>query len=341
MTRSPFIIAEAGVNHNGDADRALAMVDIAAVAGADAIKFQTFSADRLVTRNAAKAAYQLANTGSGSQYEMLKALELSDETHRALFDRCTQRGIEFMSTAFDEQAADVLASLGMVHFKIPSGDLTNLPFLQHIAAKGRAVILSTGMGKMEEIHDAVAALRAGHPAGDNADITVLHCTSNYPARPEELNLRAMASIARETGLPVGYSDHSEGSEAAMLATAMGATVIEKHFTLDRNLPGPDHRASLESDELNEFVACLRNVETMLGSAEKGPTQSEMETRKAARRSITATRVISAGENIAADAIALKRPGTGLEPKEFDTVVGRIASRDIAEGEQFDWDALQR
>lgn len=328
-----FIIAEAGVNHNGSPERALQMVDTAARCGADAIKFQSFSADRLVTRNAPKAAYQKANTGDGGQYEMLRALEMDEDLHRLLFERCAERGIEFMSTPFDEQAADFLVELGMKRFKIPSGEITNLPFLRHIAAKGAAMILSTGMATMEDIEEAVAAIQEASPHGKSVDLTILHCTSNYPAAAEELNLRAMQSIAEVTGRPVGYSDHSIGPVAAIASTAMGAVAIEKHFTEDRDLPGPDHKASLEPDELASFVRQVREATTMLGSRHKGPTPAEMQTRLAARRSITLAKPLAKGEAVTREHLVLMRPGSGLAPKHLDTLVGKTASRNLDTGTQ--------
>ncbi len=328
-----FIIAEAGVNHNGSAERALQMVDTAARCGADAIKFQTFSADRLVTRDAPKAAYQKANTGEGNQYDMLRALELDEGLHRQLFARCGEKGIEFMSTPFDEQAADFLAHLGMRRFKIPSGEITNLPYLRHIAAKGAAMILSTGMATMGEIEDAVAAIEEVSPHGKDVNLTILHCTSNYPAEPEELNLRAMQAIAEATGRPVGYSDHSNGSVAAIACTALGATVIEKHFTEDSSLPGPDHKASLEPDEFESFVREVRTAETMLGSSDKGPTHSEIQTRLIVRRSITLAKSLTQGEAVTREHLILMRPGSGVAPKHLDALIGQKAKRDLRAGTQ--------
>lgn len=330
-----YIIAEGGVNHNGCEERALQMVETAARAGADAIKFQTFSADRLVTRDAPKAAYQKANTGEGGQYEMLRTLEMGPDLHRRLFARCGDLGIEFMSTPFDEQAADFLAELGMRRFKIPSGEITNLPFLRHVAEKGRSIILSTGMATMEEIEEAVAAIEDASPHGNETDLTILHCTSNYPAAPDELNLRAMQTIAQITGLPVGYSDHSNGPVAAIACTALGAKVIEKHFTEDRNLPGPDHKASLEPHELELFVRQVREATTMLGSPEKGPTPAEMQTRLAARRSVTLAKPLAESEPVTREHLTLMRPGSGIAPKHLETLIGQKAKRALAAGIQPD------
>ncbi len=329
---SVFFIAEAGVNHNGDLARALAMVDAAQAAGADAIKFQTFSAEKLVSPLAQKADYQARETGEGSQYAMLKALELSDDDHRTLVDRCASVGIEFMSTPFDAEAADFLVSLGMKRLKVPSGEITNLRFLRHLAAKALPVILSTGMADMDEIDEALGVF------GDDY-VTILHCTSNYPAVPADVNLRAMASIAAHTGRPVGYSDHTLGLAVSTAAVAMGAVVIEKHFTLDRALPGPDHSASLLPDEMAALIAQIRDVEAALGSPVKAPTASELPVRDVARRSVCATRDLVAGEVIDDDAVALLRPGTGIAPKHFEEVAGRRLARAVAAGQPLVWDDL--
>lgn len=329
---SVLFIAEAGVNHNGSLDRALAMVEAAAKAGADAIKFQTFSAEKLVSPLARKADYQARETGEGGQFEMLKALELSEDDHRALFARCAEAGIEFMSTPFDSEAVDFLVALGMKRLKVPSGEITNIPFLKHLAAKRLPVILSTGMADMDEIDEAAALF-------DPAQLTILHCTSNYPASPADVNLRAMASIATHTGLPVGYSDHTLGLAVSTAAVAMGAVVIEKHFTLDRGLSGPDHSASLEPEELAALLRQVRDVEAALGSEIKAPTASELPVRDVARRSVCMTRDLAAGEGISADDLVLLRPGTGIAPKHLDELPGRTLSRAIAAGTPLQWDDL--
>lgn len=336
-----FIIAEAGVNHNGREDLALQLVDAAAAAGADAVKFQTFSADKLVRKGAATAEYQQRQTGVTDQHAMLKALELSVDAHRRLADRCAARGVEFMSTPFDEEAADQLAGLGMRRFKIPSGEITNEPFLAYLAAFGCPLILSTGMADMDEIRRAVAVIEtaraaAGHGALTAADLTILHCTSNYPADAGDVNLRAMTTIAAETGLPVGYSDHTLGTAVAPAAVAIGAVVIEKHFTLDRNMPGPDHAASLTPDELATMVRDIRLIETALGSPEKRPTASELPVRALVRRSLTAIRPIRAGAVIQQGDLAALRPGDGIPPGELGAVVGRCARNDIADGQTLQW-----
>lgn len=339
-----FIIAEAGVNHNGVADQALAMVETAARSGADAIKFQTFSAVKLVGPSAAKAAYQKRETGDGGQMEMLSALEMSEELHRRLFDRCGELGIEFMSTPFDEDSADFLISLGMKRLKIPSGELTNHPFLRFLAAKGLPLILSTGMGTMEEVEEAVAVIESTRAAAGITvplpeALTILHCTSNYPAASSEVNLRAMGSIAERTGLPVGYSDHTLGTAVAIAAVARGAQVIEKHFTLDSTLPGPDHRASLEPDQLVAMVTQIREVEEALGSDVKAPSPAELEVRAVARRSISAARPLDAGHRLKPGDLVLLRPASGIAPKHFEEVLGRTLSRAIEVGTPLRWTDL--
>lgn len=339
-----FIIAEAGVNHNGRADLALELVDAAADCGADAVKFQTFSADKLVRRGAATADYQQRQTGATDQHAMLKALELSREMHETLAGRCAARGIEFMSTPFDEEAAGFLRGLGMRRFKIPSGEITNEPFLAYLARFGRPLILSTGMADMAEIKRAVAVIRdarneAGLGALGTDELTILHCTSNYPAHERDANLRAMNSIAAETGLPVGYSDHTLGIGVASAAVALGATVIEKHFTIDRNLPGPDHAASLTVEELAAMIRQIRTIEIALGSAEKRPTETELPVRALVRRSITAVRPIAAGAPIAAADVAMMRPGDGIPPGDLPNILGRRARHAIAEGSTLKWSDL--
>lgn len=332
---SVFFIAEAGVNHNGSLDRALELVDVAADAGADAIKFQTFSADKLASPTAEKAEYQKRETGDGDQHSMLKALEMSEADHRALFERCADRGIEFMSTPFDEDAADMLVALGMKRIKVPSGEITNLPFLRHLAAKGLPLIVSTGMATMDEIEEALATIEATR-SGNLGDVTVLHCTSNYPAEPNDVNLRAMTTIADRTGAPVGYSDHTLGLAVSTAAVAMGAVVIEKHFTLDRTLPGPDHRASLEPDELLALIDQIRVVERALGSAVKAPTAAELPVRRVARRSVAAARDLAVGETLAAADLVLLRPATGIAPRHLEELPGRAVARAVGKGSPIEW-----
>lgn len=338
---STFIIAEAGVNHNGIDDLAYALVDAAVAAGADAIKFQTFSAAKVVQKSAAKAAYQKDATGEGSQFEMLSKLEMSYDLHRGLIAYCAVKGIEFMSTPFDEDSATFLKAEGMRRIKIPSGEITNLVFLRHLAALGLPMIVSTGMATMEEIHEAIETLRqhwAGHGSADAA-LCILHCTSNYPTAPENVNLRAMVTIGAATGLPVGYSDHTVGIAVGPAAVAMGAAVLEKHFTLDRSMEGPDHKASLEPGELTEMIAQVRVVEAALGSAEKGPTESELEMRVLARRSIAAARDLELGTVVTAGDLVLLRPATGIAPREYDAVIGRRMARRVACGDTLTWDDL--
>lgn len=339
-----FIIAEAGVNHNGDDDKALKLVEVASQAGADAVKFQTFSAAKLVRPGAAKAEYQQRATGNGDQFDMLKALEMSELLHEKLILRCRELGIEFMSTAFDDDALDMLVSLGVSRLKAPSGEITNLPFLRKMASTGLPIILSTGMATLEEVKEAVSVLDAIWQSHDidyrlNGQLTILHCTSNYPAEPEDVNLSAMATMHRETGLPVGYSDHTLGIAISTAAVAMGARVIEKHFTLDRSLPGPDHKASLEPSDLKDLVNSIRQVEAAMGDGIKKPRASELPVRDLVRRSVTAVRDIESGGKLDGDNIALLRPGNGIPPGEMDNVLGRSVSRVVKAGEAISWTDL--
>jgi N-acetylneuraminate synthase len=320
-----FIVAEAGVNHNGSLELARQLVEVAAKAGANAVKFQTFKAERVATPNATKADYQLRTTESReSQLEMLRRLELSHEAHRELMDLCRRQGILFMSTPFDEESADFLAELGVAAFKIPSGEVTNLPLLAHVARKGRPVIVSTGMCHLTEVGETVRVIR---DAG-NDRIVLLHCVSNYPADPKDANLRAMFTMAEAFRTLVGYSDHTAGIEVTLAAVALGACVIEKHFTLSRGLSGPDHQAALEPDELMALVQGIRTVEAALGHGRKEPAPSEANTAAVARRSLVAARDIPMGRALTPDLIVIKRPGTGLPPSWMGQVVGRIAVRDI-------------
>lgn len=326
--RPCLVIAEAGVNHNGSLELALRLVQAAAAAGAEAVKFQTFRAQEVATAAAPKAQYQLARTEPGqSQLEMLERLELSRDDHLALMARCRELGLMFLSTPFDARSVDLLDSLGLPAFKVPSGEITNLPLLAHIAAKGRPVILSTGMSSLEEVRRAVTILQEGGARG----IALLHCVSNYPAQPQDVNLRAMATMAQAFGLPVGYSDHTLGIEVALAAVALGACIVEKHFTLDRNLPGPDHAASAEPEELKALGRGVRMVEAALGHGRKEPAASEADTRRVARRSLVAAVDIPAGAAIAPTMIAIKRPGSGLAPERLPEVLGRRARAAIASG----------
>ena len=331
MTSRTLIIAEAGVNHNGDLALARQLIDVAAVAGADLVKFQTFTADRLATRTAQKADYQnRTTTSTESQHEMLSRLELTDAMHHELIAHCAMRKIDFFSTGFDIESVDLLVRHGQNHFKIPSGEITNLPYLRHIGRLGKSVILSTGMANLGEIEAAIDALEAaGTP---RAMLTVLHCTTEYPTPMAEVNLRAMLSIHAAFGVAVGYSDHTQGIEVAIASVAMGATVIEKHFTLDRNLPGPDHKASLEPAELNALVAAIRNIEVALGDGIKRLTTSEARNRPVVRKSLVASRAIKSGALFTAENITAKRPATGISPMRWDEVIGKAALRDFGADE---------
>jgi N,N'-diacetyllegionaminate synthase len=322
-----LIIAEAGVNHNGDMALARQLIDVAAEAGADFVKFQTFTADRLVSPQAKKAAYQTKTTDAEeSQRDMLRRLELTPEMHRQLIAHCKVRNISFFSTGFDLESIDLLVSLGQDHFKIPSGEITNLPYLRKIGALGGSVILSTGMSTLGDIEAAIDALeKAGTPRGN---LTLLHCTTEYPTPMTEVNLRAMQSLQAAFGVAVGYSDHTSGIEVSTAAVALGASVIEKHFTLDRNLPGPDHKASLEPQELKAMVAAIRNIELALGDGIKRLTPSEARNKPVARKSLVARRDIKAGELFSAENMTAKRPGTGVSPMRWDDIIGRPAARDF-------------
>lgn len=329
-----LIIAEAGVNHNGDLGLAKKLIDAAAAAGADLVKFQTFNADRLVTTAAEKADYQKKTNGSHeSQHSMLRRLELSVEAHRALIEHCKNKGVGFLSTGFDIESVDLLVSLGQDHFKIPSGEITNLPYLRHIGRLGKKVILSTGMATLGEIEAAIAVLEQAGTL--RANLTVLHSTTEYPTPMNEVNLRAMQSIHTAFGITVGYSDHTPGIEVAIAAVALGAAVIEKHFTIDRNLPGPDHKASLEPEELKAMVAAIRNIELALGDGVKRLTTSEARNKPVARKSLVTSRAIKVGDRFTAENITAKRPGTGISPMRWDEVMGRKAPRDFAADELID------
>lgn len=322
-----LIIAEAGVNHNGDIGLAKELVAIAASCGADLVKFQTFETHKSIATFAPKANYQkLSTAASESQYDMVKRLELSRSDHEIIIDACEQYGIRFFSTGFDIDSIDFLTTLGARMIKIPSGELTNLPLLRHIAGKKLPTILSTGMASLGEIEAALTVLTDG--GLDRKTITLLHCNTEYPTPMIDVNLHAMATMRSAFGIPVGYSDHTEGIEVAIAAVALGASVIEKHFTVDRNLPGPDHRASLEPDELRQMVKAIRNIEQALaGDGVKRPMPSERANRLIARKSIVAARQITAGEAFSSENLATKRPGTGISPMRWDDVIGRIAARD--------------
>ncbi len=326
-----LIIAEAGVNHNGSLDLALRMVDVAAEAGADLVKFQTFSANRLAVKDAPKAAYQEATTGTAeNQHAMLRRLELSRADHEALIRRCAERGIGFFSTGFDIPSVDMLVDLGQKMFKIPSGEITNLPYLRHIGGFGGRVILSTGMANLAEIEAALEVLaQAGTP---RTQVVVLHCTTQYPAPFSEVNLRVLPALKISLGVEVGYSDHTMGTEVAIAAAALGAAVIEKHFTLDPSMTGPDHSASLDPQALKSMITAIRHIEAALGTSVKRRTESEIHNVGVVRKSIVAASTIRAGDVFTADNLVCKRPGTGISPMRWDEVLGRRASRDYAADE---------
>lgn len=331
-----YVVAEAGVNHNASVDLARRLVDAAAAAGADAVKFQTFHADRVATVSAPKAAYQMRTTGAvETQTEMLRRLELPPGVHEDLFEYAFRRGVVFLSTPFDQDSVDLLERLQVPAFKIGSGELTNLPFLAYVAAKGRPIILSTGMADLQEVADAVETIRA---AG-NSRLVLLHCVSNYPADPADANLRAMTAMRGAFDLPVGFSDHMLGPEVALAAAALGAVVIEKHLTLDRALPGPDHAASMEPAEFAELVASIRMVERALGDGVKRPAASEQAMRIATRRSIVAARDLASGTVLTADMLSVKRPGSGILPRHLSELVGRRTTRSLRHDEIIRWEDL--
>tara|TARA_R100000789_G_scaffold11804_1_gene15738 strand:+ start:1527 stop:2531 length:1005 start_codon:yes stop_codon:yes gene_type:complete len=327
-----LVIAEAGVNHNGDIELAKKLIAVAAEAGADLVKFQTFVTASNISRSAPKAEYQKGSTDpEESQYEMVRKLELSKDDHLELIEECRKRKIGFFSTAFDAASIDMLDELNVGDYvKVPSGELTNLPYLRYLTRHGKRVLLSTGMADLGEIE---AAINVVEQAGTPRDkITVLHCTTEYPTPMEDVNLRAMVNIGKAFGVSVGYSDHTPGIEVPIAAVALGATVIEKHFTLDRTLPGPDHRASLEPDELKAMVQGIRNIEKALGDGIKRPSPSELKNKPIARKSLVAARPIKAGEAFTEDNLMAKRPGTGISPMQWDEVIGRTAPRDFSEDE---------
>lgn len=327
-----FIIAEAGVNHNGDIEIAKKLVDVAVAAGADAVKFQTFKAETLVCKDARKAEYQMETTDKDeSQFAMLKRLELTPNMHEKLMDYCEQKRIMFLSTPFDIESLHYLVNCGIALLKIPSGEITNYPLLREAAGSGKKIILSSGMSTLDEVRDAMEVLREnGCP-----DLTVLHCNTEYPTPYKDVNLKAMCTMREALNIPVGYSDHTPGIEAAVAAAALGAEVIEKHFTLDRNMEGPDHKASLEPDELAEMVRAIRNVELALGDGKKEPSDSEKKNIEIARKSIVARCDIKAGEIFTEENLTAKRPGGGISPMEWNQVLNREAKRDFAADEMIE------
>ena len=324
-----FIIAEAGVNHNGDVIIAERMIEEAARAGANAVKFQAFVTEELITAEAPKANYQVETTGqAGNQHGMLKALELTPEQHLTLKAACDRVGVMYLCTPYDHGSADMLAHIGVHAYKIASTDTSNIPFLRHVGAKGIPVILSTGMSTLGEVEEAVAALEAG---GAGGNIVILQCTSEYPAPVDEVNLRSIATLRQAFGYPAGFSDHTEGTAASAWAVALGACMIEKHFTLDRDMPGPDHRASIEPDELRQLVAAVRSLESALGDGVKRPSPSEQVNKPFMQKSLVTTADIPEGAVITAADLSCKRPATGLPPRDFDRVVGRKASKALPSG----------
>lgn len=351
MADSVYIIAEAGVNHNGSLELAKKLIDVAVDAGADAVKFQTFKADTLVSKKAEKADYQRQTTSADeSQYEMIKKLELDEEAHRLLIDYCKKAGIQFLSTPFDLASVDLLArTFDLPCIKIPSGEITNGPLLLKSAQTGKSVILSTGMSTLGEIEDALGVLAFGYLGNSGPSIaafraaycsaqgqalllnkvTLLHCTTEYPAPFIDVNLKVMDTLKSAFGLPIGYSDHTEGIAVPIAAVARGAVVIEKHFTFDRALPGPDHKASLEPAELRQMVRSIRDVEQVLGVGTKHPTPSELKNMPVARKSLVAACTIRSGESFTAENLAVKRPGNGLSPMQQWDLLGRKASKDFA------------
>lgn len=329
-----FVIAEAGVNHNGSVEMAFRLVDAAVRAKADAVKFQTFISELVISSAAPKAAYQRETTGSGeSQLEMVKKLEFPPHVFAEIKKYCESAGILFLSTPFEESSADLLESLGVLAFKVPSGEITNFPFLEHVARKGRPMIVSTGMADLDEVRAAVEVIRGS----GNLEIVLLHCVSSYPACPESVNLRSMHTLAKEFSVPVGFSDHTMGIEVPLAAVALGAKVIEKHLTLDRNLAGPDHRASLEPDEFAALVRGIRIVESSLGDGCKQPTRDELDTAAVARKSLVSARGLIRGRILTEEDIAIRRPGTGLAPSMRSKVIGRRLSHDVPPGEILNWE----
>uniref|UniRef100_UPI004047C904 N-acetylneuraminate synthase n=1 Tax=Algoriphagus sp. TaxID=1872435 RepID=UPI004047C904 len=333
-----FFIAEAGVNHNGSLSLAKELVEIAKAAGADAVKFQTFKAEKVVTKTAGKAEYQIANDGGGeTQYEMIKKLELSEQDHHELVKHCDLLGIEFMSTPFDMNSIDFLASLGVKRIKIPSGEITNLPFLKKIAALRLETIMSTGMSDMEEIETALDVLLANGLS--KKDITILHCNTQYPTPFHDVNLLAMKTIEAKFDVRIGYSDHTNGPEVSVSAVALGAVVIEKHFTKSKTLKGPDHQASMEPGDLFNLVRSIRNIELALGSPEKKVTSSEKANIAIARRSIHISNELKEGNAIRYEDIEIKRPGTGISPMKIGEVVGRVLNKNVGKDHLLTWEDL--
>lgn len=336
-----LIIAEAGVNHNGDMALAKQLIDAASESGADYVKFQTFKTENLVSKEAKKAEYQKQNTkdgADGSQYNMLKKLELSIENHHELIDYCKYKNIQFLSTAFDLDSIDLLKSLGINLFKIPSGEITNLPYLQKIGEMNTQVIVSTGMCVMQDVEAAINELVKSGTNRNN--ISVLHCTTDYPTAMKDVNLKAMLSIQSQLNLPVGYSDHTLGIEVPIAAVAMGACIIEKHFTLDKSLPGPDHKASLEPKELAAMVKAIRNIEQAIGSETKEPTETERHNILIARKSIHLSQSLEKGHILTSDDLVMKRPGDGISPMKMNEVLGKKIASNLLQEHKLNWEDLE-
>lgn len=330
-SNSTYIIAEIGVNHNGDINLALKMIDAAYEAGADAVKFQSFKSDKLVSRFAEKAKYQQDHTGTNeTQLEMLKKLELSPEDHLIIKEYCAKKNIDFLSTPFDEETAIFLKEIGIHAYKVGSGDLTNIPFLRKIDEFGLPIILSTGMSNLGEIEEALEVI-------NKSSIALLHCTSSYPAPVEDINLRAMVTIQKAFNKVVGYSDHTEGIEIALAAVALGARIIEKHFTLDKNLPGPDHKASLEPHEFKQLVKSIRIVEKSLGDGVKRCMPSEENTKEVARKSLVVSQNLKPGDMLTRKNLVIKRPGTGIPPKDYNLLLGKTVKREVKQDQVLTWD----
>ena len=325
-----IIIAEAGVNHNGDMSIARKLIDAAADAGVDYVKFQTFKTENLVSADAPTAEYQKSATNENSQFAMLKRLELSETQHLELIDYCQKKGVKFLSTAFDLDSIDLLARLNLDLWKIPSGEITNYPYLAKIAHFGQPIVMSTGMCNNDDIQNAINALLENGAKKDS--ITILHCNTQYPTPFEDVNLKAMNTIAADFNIDIGYSDHTTGIEVPIAAVALGATIIEKHFTIDRNMEGPDHKASLEPHELKAMVSAIRNIEKALGNGYKQPSASETPNKHVARKSIVAKREISKGEILSEDNITVKRPGNGINPMRWNEVIGTQAIRSFSHDE---------
>jgi N,N'-diacetyllegionaminate synthase len=334
--KKTFIIAEAGVNHNGSLEIAKRLIDAAKSTGADAIKFQTFKADRLVSKSAEKAVYQkMTSDKNESQYSMLKKLELTKSDHLSLIRYCHKKRMQFLSSAFDEKSADLLDNLGVKVFKIPSGEITNIPYLRHLGRKNKPLIISTGMATLGEVENAIETI---YSTGNN-NLTLLHCVSEYPAPYREINLNAMITLREAFKLPVGYSDHTSGIEISIAAVALGAVIIEKHFTLDKDMEGPDHRASLEPSEFHEMVKSIRNVDHSLGDGKKKPAPCEKINIPIVRKSLVSIKKIEKGEILSKNNIAVKRPGHGIQPEDLYKIIGRTVKVTIKPDQVITWDKL--